>query len=80
MAATRCALPSLGRLKTRNWAVAVRACCTSAVRPGTKAEKIQVMTQQVALAFEDGLRDHSVDWHMMQPVWIADLDPSRRRT
>ncbi|MBK9740266.1 MAG: phosphatidylinositol mannoside acyltransferase [Actinobacteria bacterium] len=47
---------------------------------GTKAEKIQVMTQQVARAFEDGLRDHSVDWHMMQPVWIADLDPSRRRT
>ena len=35
--------------------------------------------QGVAHAFEAGIRDHSVDWHMMQPVWVADLDPSRRR-
>ena len=46
---------------------------------GTRAEKIQVMTQQIARAFESGIREHSVDWHMMQPVSIADLDPGRRR-
>jgi KDO2-lipid IV(A) lauroyltransferase len=45
---------------------------------GTKTEKIHAMTQQIARSFEEGMRDHSVDWHMMQPVWVADLDPSRR--
>ena len=45
---------------------------------GSRAEKVKVMTQQVADAFEEGLRDHSVDWHMMQPVWLDDLDPARR--
>lgn len=45
---------------------------------GTKAERIQAMTQQIAAAFEASLRVHSVDWHMMQPVWLADLDPTRR--
>lgn len=46
---------------------------------GDRSEKIQVMTQQIADAFESGLLEHSVDWHMMQPVWVADLDPDRRR-
>jgi KDO2-lipid IV(A) lauroyltransferase len=47
---------------------------------GTRTEQIQVMTQQIADAHERSLREHSVDWHMMQPVWLADLDPNRRRT
>lgn len=46
---------------------------------GDRAEKVHVMTQMIAACFEDKLGDHSVDWHMMQPVWIADLDPTRRR-
>lgn len=46
---------------------------------GDKAQKVHAMTQAAAHAFEQGLREHSVDWHMMQPVWIADLDPARRR-
>jgi lauroyl/myristoyl acyltransferase len=45
---------------------------------GSKAEKIQVITQRIAHAFEEPVRAHSVDWHMMQPVWVADLDPARR--
>lgn len=45
---------------------------------GDRAEKVKVMTQEVANAFAEGLRDHSVDWHMMQPVWLDDLDPARR--
>ena len=43
---------------------------------GTRAEKIQQMTQAIAAAHERSIRDHSVDWHMMQPVWLADLDPA----
>jgi lauroyl/myristoyl acyltransferase len=45
---------------------------------GTRAEKIHAMTQGIANAHEKSIRDHSVDWHMMQPVWLADLDMSRR--
>jgi KDO2-lipid IV(A) lauroyltransferase len=46
---------------------------------GTKQEKVQVMTQGLADAFEQGIAQHSVDWHVMQPLWQADLDPARRR-
>jgi KDO2-lipid IV(A) lauroyltransferase len=45
---------------------------------GTREERIRAVTQGIAQAFEEGLREHSVDWHMMQPVWLADLDPGRR--
>ena len=46
---------------------------------GTRNEKVQSVIQGVATALEASLRLHSVDWHMMQPVWVADLDPDRRR-
>jgi KDO2-lipid IV(A) lauroyltransferase len=46
---------------------------------GTRDEKVLAVTQGIANAFEAGIRDHSADWHMMQPVWLADLDPARRR-
>ncbi len=44
---------------------------------GTRAERVQSTLQQVAAAFEISIGEHSVDWHMMQPVWLADLDPTR---
>jgi KDO2-lipid IV(A) lauroyltransferase len=46
-------------------------------RHGTRAEKIEAMTQQVADAFAEGIADHPHDWHMLQRVWVADLDRSR---
>ncbi len=46
---------------------------------GTRNEQIVAMTQGVADAFADTIREHSTDWHMMQPVWLADLDPARLR-
>lgn len=46
---------------------------------GTREEQITAITQGVANAFEASIREHATDWHMMQPVWLADLDPSRRR-
>jgi KDO2-lipid IV(A) lauroyltransferase len=46
---------------------------------GSKQEKVQVMTQGLADAFQQGIAQHSVDWHVMQPLWQADLDPARRR-
>jgi phosphatidylinositol dimannoside acyltransferase len=44
---------------------------------GTRKEKIQEMTQQLARAFEDAIRKHPADWHMLQRVFVADLDPAR---
>jgi KDO2-lipid IV(A) lauroyltransferase len=35
------------------------------------------MTQQVARLFEAGIRAHPQDWHMLQKVFAADLDPAR---
>ncbi len=44
---------------------------------GTRREQVAAMTQQVARAYEDGIRDHPEDWHMLQRVFTADLDPAR---
>jgi KDO2-lipid IV(A) lauroyltransferase len=33
------------------------------------------MSQQVADAFAEGVRAHPADWHMMQRLWLDDLDP-----
>ena len=46
---------------------------------GTREEKVRAVTQAIAHSFEPAMREHSIDWHMMQPVWLADLDPERRR-
>jgi KDO2-lipid IV(A) lauroyltransferase len=35
------------------------------------------MMQGVADAFTAGLRAHPQDWHMMQRVFVEDLDPGR---
>lgn len=47
---------------------------------GDNTTRIRVITQGIADAFAAGIRERSADWHMMQPVWIADLDPSRRQS
>jgi lauroyl/myristoyl acyltransferase len=43
---------------------------------------LDTMTQDVARAFELGIRNHPADWHMLQKVWLDDLDaddPRRQR-
>ena len=44
---------------------------------GSRTERMQAVTQAIADAFGEGIRAHPEDWHMMQPVWLADLDPER---
>ncbi|GGN17032.1 phosphatidylinositol mannoside acyltransferase [Streptomyces fuscichromogenes] len=44
---------------------------------GDKAEKTSVMTQALADAFATGIADHPEDWHMLQRLWLADLDPAK---
>lgn len=48
--------------------------------PGTRAEKTSAMTQALADAFATGIADHPQDWHMLQRLWLADLDPSKGST
>jgi len=44
---------------------------------GTRKEKVAAMTQAVARVYEDGIRAHPQDWHMLQKVFVADLDQER---
>ena len=42
---------------------------------GTRAERTAAMTQALADAFASGIAEHPQDWHMLQPLWLADLEP-----
>lgn len=42
---------------------------------GKRAEKSSVMTQAVADMFAVGIAEHPEDWHMLQRLWLADLEP-----
>jgi phosphatidylinositol dimannoside acyltransferase len=44
---------------------------------GDSKQKAAAMMQQVACLFEAGIRAHPQDWHMLQRVFAADLDPGR---
>jgi phosphatidylinositol dimannoside acyltransferase len=44
---------------------------------GTRAEKTAVMSQQLARVFESAIAERPQDWHMLQRVFTADLDPAR---
>ncbi|MFI1017056.1 phosphatidylinositol mannoside acyltransferase [Streptomyces sp. NPDC020965] len=42
---------------------------------GTRAEKGAVMTQALADVYATGIAEHPEDWHMLQRLWLADLEP-----
>ncbi|MGI5487289.1 phosphatidylinositol mannoside acyltransferase [Microtetraspora malaysiensis] len=42
---------------------------------GTRRDKVAVMTQQMASVFEKGIAEHPEDWHMLQRLWLDDLEP-----
>ncbi|MEU6659402.1 phosphatidylinositol mannoside acyltransferase [Streptomyces sp. NPDC046821] len=44
---------------------------------GTRAEKTSVMAQALADAFATGIAEHPEDWHMLQRLWLADLEERR---
>ena len=45
---------------------------------GSREEKVRLMTQGLARAWESTIPARSFDWHVMQPLWLADLDARRR--
>jgi KDO2-lipid IV(A) lauroyltransferase len=44
---------------------------------GSRREKALVMTQALATVFEQAIREHPEDWHMLQKLFVRDLDPER---
>ncbi|MDH6708683.1 lauroyl/myristoyl acyltransferase [Kitasatospora sp. MAA19] len=40
---------------------------------GDRKERTQAMTQALAQVWEQGIREHPEDWHMLQRFWLADL-------
>jgi phosphatidylinositol dimannoside acyltransferase len=44
---------------------------------GDRKQKVAQMTQALARSFEAAIRAHPADWHMLQRVFVADLDPER---
>jgi phosphatidylinositol dimannoside acyltransferase len=42
---------------------------------GDRKQKVAAMTQQLATVFEQAIREHPEDWHMLQRVFVADIDP-----
>ncbi|MFK4226154.1 phosphatidylinositol mannoside acyltransferase [Streptomyces sp. NPDC019890] len=42
---------------------------------GTRADKTSSMTQALADAYATGIAEHPEDWHMLQRLWLADLEP-----
>jgi len=41
---------------------------------GTRRQKTTAMTQAMAEVFARGIAEHPEDWHMLQRLWLADLD------
>jgi lauroyl/myristoyl acyltransferase len=44
---------------------------------GDRDAKVRAMTQQTADAFAEAIAEHPADWHMLQKVWVDDLDLTR---
>ena len=46
---------------------------------GNRAYRTSVMTQALADAYASGIAAHPQDWHMLQRLWLADLEPRAAR-
>lgn len=44
---------------------------------GTRKEKVAAVTQDLATVFEKGIAEHPEDWHMLQRLWLEDLETRR---
>ncbi|MFF8845983.1 phosphatidylinositol mannoside acyltransferase [Streptomyces sp. NPDC015127] len=47
---------------------------------GTRAEKTSSMTQALADVYAEGIAEHPEDWHMLQRLWLSDLEPREDRS
>ena len=42
-----------------------------------RADQVRTLTQAWVDQLSEGIREHPQDWHMLQKVFVADLDPAR---
>ncbi|GAA5060757.1 KDO2-lipid IV(A) lauroyltransferase [Thermocatellispora tengchongensis] len=42
---------------------------------GTRQEKVSAVAQSLISVFEKGIAEHPEDWHMLQRLWLDDLEP-----
>ncbi|MEV7011626.1 phosphatidylinositol mannoside acyltransferase [Streptosporangium sp. NPDC051022] len=42
---------------------------------GSRKEKVAAVSQDLATVFEKGISEHPEDWHMLQRLWLDDLEP-----
>ena len=47
------------------------------IHPAVPHSDVARMTQEMADAFAESIAEHPADWHMVQRLWRADLDPRR---
>jgi phosphatidylinositol dimannoside acyltransferase len=60
----------------RSWTVRIHPAVDVPAH-GERVERIRAMTQRVANEFASGIAEHPEDWHMLQRVWVDDLDATR---
>ncbi|MGL5859901.1 MAG: phosphatidylinositol mannoside acyltransferase [Phycicoccus sp.] len=61
----------------RGWGIVITFHPAVAVpREGATRQKVVAMTQECADVLGDVVRRHTADWHMLQRVFVADLDRS----
>lgn len=67
-------LPAVLWFEGRDWRVRVHEEIPVPAE-GDRRQKLMVMTQAMADVFEKGITEHPDDWHMMQRLWLDDLEP-----
>ncbi|GIG20422.1 lipid A biosynthesis lauroyl acyltransferase [Cellulomonas chitinilytica] len=60
------------------WGIVVEFCAPVDVPPGLpRAEQVRAVTQAWVDRLALGIAEHPEDWHMLQAVFVEDLDPAR---
>ncbi|GGS77722.1 lipid A biosynthesis lauroyl acyltransferase [Planobispora rosea] len=67
-------LPALPYFKGRDWGLDI-AEEIEVPAEGTRQERTAAAMQSLAVAFEKGITEHPEDWHMLQRLWLEDLEP-----
>jgi phosphatidylinositol dimannoside acyltransferase len=60
----------------RNWTTTVHEQ-VAVPAEGSREDKVRAMTQQMADAFASAIAAAPQDWHMLQRLWVDDLDAGR---
>jgi KDO2-lipid IV(A) lauroyltransferase len=72
------ALLPVGLWFTDDGGWAQRICAPIELPEGRLRDRVQAGTQALADRFAELIAAHPSDWHMLQKLWLDDLDPERR--